>query len=496
MRVNYSARRAFVNGGVSALQVVVISGVLLVSYRLAVQSVGQHDFGLYSLYFAFGTLTQLGSLGFGVGAARHVAVAWGQGRQHDLRPLVLLSVGVTLLGAALMAVIIYLGLHVYALASLSPHDRRLAAQLAPVILAAACLAPVSTTAQGLMDGTSRSYARAAVVMSSSLVYLAVVIVGLPSHGVVALAYGTLAQQACVVVALLTYISYLSRGLSSGMRTPSNVGEVARYNLKMHVLTLPTLAYEPLAKALLDMFAGLSAIAYYEIANRLLQQVSALVHAANQAIVPVVAVRASAEGFQPAQAFRKSFQAIFPLTILGFGGALVVLPLLSSFVFGETSATVVWFGVLLSVGWIANCLCGPAYFVGVTLDDFRVNIAANYTSLAVIAVAGAGLGWWFGGYGLAAGVALALVIASSMVNVHYIHTSGLKIRDLLPAEQVVFAVAAGAVVLLSLLISLSVDGRGLLLTVVGGLAALGLVGAIDLMRHPIVKELRTRTEHVS
>jgi len=496
LRVNYSARRALVNGGVSALQVVVISGVLLVSYRLAVQSVGQHDFGLYSLYFAFGTLTQVGSLGFGVGAARHVAVAWGQGRQHDLRPLIVVSVAITFVGAVVMSGIIYAGLHAYAAASLSAGDRHLAGQLAPVVLAAACLTPVSTTAQGLMDGTSRSYVRAGVVMSASMVYLAVVIIWLPSHGVIALAYGTLAQQACVVVFLLGYVAYLSRGTSTGLRAPSNLREVTRYNLKLHVLTVPTLAYEPLAKGLLDAFAGLSAIAYYEIANRLLQQVSALVHAANQAIVPVVAVRASTGSLRPAEAFRKSLQAIFPLTILGFGGALIVLPLVATFVFDETSATVVWFGVLLAVGWIANCLCGPAYFVGVTIDEFRINIAASYLMLAVIAVAGAGLGAVFGGYGLAAGVALALVAGSVLVNGHFIRKCGLRVRELLPADQIGFALVAALLVVVTLVLAVTVEVDRLLLTTFVGAAALMVLGAAVSVRHPLIKELRTRADHVS
>ena len=73
----YSSRRTLRNGVLSAVQVTIVGVTLLLAYRLALTEVTREEFGLYATLFALGTLTQVGTLGFAGGAARHMAQAVG-----------------------------------------------------------------------------------------------------------------------------------------------------------------------------------------------------------------------------------------------------------------------------------------------------------------------------------------------------------------------------------------------------------------------------------
>jgi O-antigen/teichoic acid export membrane protein len=294
-----------------------------------------------------------------------------------------------------------------------------------------------------------------------------------------------------VVVLLGYLAWITRSTPGGSRLlPSDARAVLRYNLKIYVLTVPTLAYEPLVKALLNVFAGLSAVAYYEIANRLLQQVNAIVLAANQAIVPLVAVRAATGRLLVDQAFTRTVRLVTSLTVLAFAGALVCLPLVQRFVFGPGVTAVVGYGAILALGWVANALCGPAYFIGVTVDNFLVNVTTNYLILVVIGVGGPLLGNVSGGAGLAVSVAAGFVAASTIVNVQFVRAYHVDAAHIIPVRQRWFGFAAVLLVVATTVLTWSADLARLVAVTSAALLALAVLGWAMARHHR--NELATRT----
>lgn len=487
----YSSRRTLRNGALSAAQVVVVGATLLLAYRLALTEVTREEFGLYATLFAIGTLTQIGTIGFAGGAARHMAKAVGEDDTAARLQVAATSVGVSLVGSLVVAAALLAGLEVYG-ASLDPDLAAAASSLVPAVVAAALVTPVSTAVQGLADGLGQAHVRSAVVIVASLVFYGVVAVTLDGHGVVSLAWAALVQQSLVVVVLLALVLRECRPSRTTWRwAPSRWREMRAFNLKLQLMTLPALALEPLAKLLLGAFAGFSAVATYEVVNRLMQQVNAVILAANQAVVPLVAYRSASGGLEDVTVFRQLFRAAWTLCVTAFAAALIVLAPLGEFVFGETDPALVGFGVVLCLGWLANALSGPAYFISVTTDNFTANVVANYLMVAVPAVLGTLLGWLLGGIGVASAVALGLLVAGLVMNHSFLARRDVGWSTLLSGRDAVFGLVAAALVALTLVALPRLGTAGL---VVGALALVVLAAAGLLhLRHGPVWPVLTRRE---
>ena len=487
----YSTRRTARNSSLSAAQVVTVGLTLLLAYRLALTDVTREEFGLYATMFACGTLTQLGTLGFAGGAPRHMARTVGEGSVAGRLQVVFSSLGVSFVGSLVVAALLLVGLAHYS-TTLDPHLADVAGRLTPVIVAAALVTPVSTAIQGLTDGLGQTHVRSLTVIAASLVFYAVVAVTLPDQGVVSLAWAALVQQGLVLLVLLVVVLRecdLSRSSWSWSR--ARWREMKSFNLKFQAMTLPALAFEPLAKLLLSAFAGFSAVATFEIANRLLQQVNAVILAANQAVVPLVAYRSASGDLQDAVVFRRLFQAVWTLALTAFAAALIVLVPLGTFVFETSDPALVGYGLVLCLGWLANALCGPAYFISVTTDSFRANIVANYLMVATLALGGAVLGSAFGGIGIALAVALGLATAGLVINGSFMRRHRLAWAGVLTGRDVGFAVLAAVLAGAVLAIASRADSWALPAALVA-LVLLGVAGLLQ-FRHGPVWPVLTRRE---
>lgn len=487
----YSSRRTLRNGALSAVQVVAVGGALLLAYRLALTEATREEFGLYATLFAVGTLTQLGTLGFAGGASRHMARAVGEGHSPARAQVLVSSVGVALVGSLVMSLLLLAGLELYR-TTLDPGLEPIAGRLVPVVAAAAFITPVSTAVQGLADGLGQAHVRSVVVIVASLVFYAVVSASLTVQGIVSLAWAALVQQSLVVLVLLAVVVRDCRPARSFWGwSPVLWREMRSFNLKFQVMTVPALALEPLAKLLLGAFAGFSAVATFEVANRLMQQVNAVILAANQAVVPLVAFRSAAGDLQDVAVFRRLYQTAWTVSLTAFAAALVVLVPLGAFVFGESDPALVGFGLVLSLGWLANALSGPAYFISVTTNSFSANVVANYLMIATPAVVGVLLGSVLGGIGVAISVSLGLFVAGYVMNRGFLGRHGLGWSTVLTGRDAAFALVA-AVLVAAALVAQSRLGTPALLSTVAVLVVLGVAGLIHL-RHGPVWSVLTRRE---
>jgi O-antigen/teichoic acid export membrane protein len=464
---------------------------LLLAYRLALTEVTREEFGLYATLFAIGTLTQLGTLGFAGGAARHMARAVGEGDPVARQQVVVYSVGISLAGSLIVAAVLLTGLEIYG-STLDPALADVADRLVPVVVAAALVTPLSTAVQGLADGLGQAHVRSLVVIAAALVFYVVVVVSLAGHGVVSLAWAALVQQTLIVLVLLVLVLRDCRPSRRSWDVSSaRWRHMCGFNLKLQVLTLPALALEPLAKLLLGTFAGFSAVATYEVANRLMQQVTAVILAANQAVVPLVAYRSATGDMHDVSVFRRLFRAAWTLSVTAFSAALIVLIPIGAFVFGATDPALVSFGVVLCLGWLANALAGPAYFISVTTNSFSANVVANYLMIAIPAVLGAPLGWLLGGIGVALAVALGLMVAGVVMNQSFLVRRDLVWSGVLSRSDVALGLVAAVLVAVTLVVLPRVGAAGLVV-VAAALVALGAAGTVHL-RHGPVWPVLTRRE---
>ncbi|MCP2619681.1 oligosaccharide flippase family protein [Candidatus Aminicenantes bacterium AC-334-K16] len=65
-------------------------------------------------------------------------------------------------------------------------------------------------------------------------------------------------------------------------------EIVGYGINFQIISVARMLYDPITKALLTKFGGLSLVGYYEMANKLIYQIRSLKVSANQILVPAFA----------------------------------------------------------------------------------------------------------------------------------------------------------------------------------------------------------------
>lgn len=462
----FTSRRTAANAAAAAFQVLIVSGTLLISYRAAIVSSGADALGIYSLMLAVAGLAQAASLGSAIGTPRHVAALLGAKDLAALRGTLNTGLAVALLGPLIPALALLIGATLYADQMSSAEHQVVVRSLIPWMAAVAVIVPVSATTQAFVDGLNRTTSRAAVAVFAALAYLVTSLALIPHHGVAGLAAATVAQHvtatsACLVIARRSTAGILAPEWLSGEETRRQL----RFNAGLQLLTLPTLAFDPVAKTLVAHSSGAAYVAVYEIASRLMVQTNNVLISANQALLPLLTFRGATSRISQ-RSFVVPFTGLGWMSVTAFGSVTVSLPFFSSLLLPDYPEAVAYAGCALSLAWLTNTLAGPGYFLAIALGRVRATIVANFMALGMIVV----LGSLTLRLGFTVPVVLCVAFAANfaIVTRNAVRELQLSPADLVDAASLVqaAAVAAAAAVVMSLWLNgapaLVATGLGLVL----------------------------------
>ena len=212
------------------------------------------------------------------------------------------------------------------------------------------------------------------------------------------------------------------------------GEIFRYGVKLQVGTAAQMLFDPATKMLLSKFGGLELVAYYEMANRMVQQLRNLIVSANQVLVPVFA-GSEASPKRIAELYRKSFGILLFVGFPVFSGLIAMVPAISEVWIGSYDASFVRFSVILAVAWFLNTLNAPAYFANMGTGDLNWNTIAHVVIGLLNVLFGIMLGSLFGGIGVVVGCSAALIFGSALITISYLTKNPILSRNLIPREHV-------------------------------------------------------------
>lgn len=216
---------------------------------------------------------------------------------------------------------------------------------------------------GALDGCRRMDLRAGLVVGAQALMLVAAIALVPTFGLQGLAWAHLAQSGVLLVGSWLLLRRTLPGSPVGPFRWSFpvLKRVIGYAANVQAGTLFMLLSDPLAKALVARFGGVSAAGYYELANQALMRLRALFISANQAMVPHAATlltRASSDLSDVYEANRRTLLVTaFPL----FALLVAWSPYFSLLLTGDVSPQFANMLALLSMGWLANLISAPAYF---------------------------------------------------------------------------------------------------------------------------------------
>ncbi|HTZ75267.1 MAG TPA: lipopolysaccharide biosynthesis protein [Candidatus Aquilonibacter sp.] len=450
-------RRQILLNALSTIAQLIGNGALLFFlYRFLIREVGIERLGVWSLLLATTSLVTLANQGLSMSIVKFVAKYAARESPADVSLLVqtaLITAGAIL---AVLSIGLYPGAR-WALSFVLP-AARLAEGLAilPFALVSLWLNVLGTIAQAGLAGHELITLCNYIEFGGAVSYLALAFVFVPRYGLVGLAAAQAAQAALGLAAAWFLLRRCVPGLPWLPRHWSRLRfrEMLGYGAHFQWITLCQSVREPVTKALLAKFAGLSYTGFYDMASRLVVNLRELIVQANQVLVPTISSLSEGGRDVIDRIYRDSYRTVFFLAVPSFAVLAMASPFISVLWIGRYEPVFVRFVGLLAVGWLFNVLCNPAYVVDLGTGSLRwVSIGC-----AVTAVLNAGLGIIAGkvagGTAIVAAGVLSLIAGYLIILVAYHRQRHESFGVLLPHEsRTILALSvASALVLLPLLYS--------------------------------------------
>lgn len=445
--------RLLANAVYSLLQVVVAGVCLFLLYRFLLVTLGAEQLGIWSLVLATASVTQVANIGLSGGTVRFVAKYMAMDDRESASSVV--QTAAATIGIVLA--VILAGCYPLVRFALSyfvtPRSFPLALEILPFAMVSLWLTNVASVFTGGLEGCQRFDVRCALQGGGVVLQLLLCLVLAPRYGLPGVAYAAVLLSASVLIASWLFLkrSLPALSLPPGGWSLKIFKELAGYGVRFQVITLVVQFYDPVTKGLISRFGGLAFLGYYEMANRLVTQVRALVVSANQVVVPHFAnINETAPQDIPA-AYRKMYNFLIFITLPLFTVLFVGMPFISVAWIGYYEHMFVFTGALLSGGWFVNTLNAPAYFLHLGTGEMKWNLISHVAIGILNVVLGYSLGTIIGGFGPVIGWAVALAAGSCFILVPYHKQIGVRIRDLVPRESTPLAFSAAGSIFAAMLL---------------------------------------------
>lgn len=417
------SRRLFSNVVVSGLQVVVVGLSYLLLYPFLLRTLGADLFGLWTLVLATTTASNLANLGLAGSMVKFVAQY--QAREDDAYVRLLIQTALltlaVVLGVVLLAAYPLFGwLLDYLVARKTPDLVDEALLLLPYALTSFWLTALAGVALSSLDGFQRVDRRGVLTMAAALLYLGLGVWLTLTDGLLGLARAQVLQAAFLLVAswitlqrTMPTLPWLPRRWSFGA-----FREMLGYSVNFQLISLTQMLLMPVTSALLTRFGGVALTGYFELANRIVLQLRALIVTAYQAIVPTIADLHERDPAAVRTLYHTSLTLLLYLVLPTLALLLLVAPYLSEVFVGTGQPDFIRYSRLLVVGWFLNILGAPAYFAYMGTGVLRWNVVSHALMGLGNAGLGVALGLWLGGDGVVLGLTVALLVGGVIPMIAY------------------------------------------------------------------------------
>lgn len=446
-------RTIFINAIMSLVQIVLISIVLFILYRFLLNTIGVEKLGIWSLVLATTSVTQIANMGLSGSVVKFVAKYVAREEPESVSKVIqtaTLSIAVSI-GIILLAV--YPLIKWILAIVISSESLSLALEILPFSLFALWILMIASIFNAGLDGCQRIYLKNILLIVGTLFYFFLALMLTPTYGLIGLAYAQVAQNTmiflCSWILLKRYIAPLP--IIPYQWDKNTFKEIIVYGINFQVISVTTMFYDPITKALLSKFGGLSFVGYYEMANKMVQQFRALIVSANQVLVPAIANLKERLPEKIRSVYLTSYQLLFYLSLPLYSLVIICTPLISEIWIGHYERIFVIFSFLLSIGWFFNTVAGPAYFANLGTGMLRWNVIGHIAIAVLNAVMGLSLGVLYDGIGVVVGWVISLAIGSSMIYLTYHLRHKIPLIELIPKASRLIIMVCLVGVTVSLLI---------------------------------------------
>lgn len=397
------------NSVLSLVQGLASTIVFFVSIRLLIQVTGTEIAGLWSLTVGLVAFLRIPDISGGSGLARLVAMC----ADNQTRKIGFIdTVSVVLVTYYLLAISAgYFIFPVLIQSMVAPEYLSTGQALIPWVLISLVLTVLLAAQTSALDGMMRADLRAKVLMAGSVVFGITSLTLIPRYGVFGFAAAQVGQQVTCLIGARWFLVRELPGLRMWPRVflVSTMREAMGFGLQIQANSVPQIIYEPVARIMINNFAGLHTLAIYDLSYKLCSYTRLMIQAAATPLLPAFAGLQSAEPARAAELYGKATILTGRLTGFVFVGVCLSAPLVSWFLFGEVLGEFLVSVGLLSVAWsLAGIGLVPRLFAQ-AMGRMHWNIVGEW-AIAALTI---GLGFIFaktlGNNWIVVGVAAAVAV---------------------------------------------------------------------------------------
>lgn len=429
-------RQLLINAFSSVMQIIISGGVLFILYRFLLKTIGVDKLGLWSLVLATTSVTGIAQFGFSGSVVKFVAKYKAHDDMESVSGIIqTASISLSVFIGIILLIFYPLAkwMLTFIIAEKGLSDALL---ILPFSLASFWIASVSGIFQSGIDGCQRIDQRTIVMVLSSIFYLLICMILVPKYGLLGLAYTQIGQS---IFLLMGYWILLKRQVRTlpiiPMKWDSKLfKEIFSYGVNFQIISIVNMLFDPITKALLSRFGGLSVVGYYEMANRLVSYMRSFIISANQVIVPAIADLQENDPEKIKRVYLLNYQVLFFLSLPLFSAVIISAPIISEIWIGYFESNFVLFTILLSAGWFLNVLAGPAYFINLGTGELKWNVISHLCIGLMNLILGIILGEYYKGTGVVAAWVISLSVGSSLIYISYHLKNNISLESLIPKES--------------------------------------------------------------
>jgi len=436
-------RQLLINAIMSSVQFFVIGLVLFILYKFLLNAIGVEQLGIWSLVLATASVTQIANFGLSGSVVKFVAKYIAHEDNEKVSGVIQTA---TISIAVFVGIILLIG---YPVAKwllglvISDKSLPLALSILPYAFFAIWLMVITGIFQSGLDGYQRIDIRSVLLMGGAIVHLILCVFLAPHYGLMGVAYARVIQNLTILV-----ISWLliRRCLPLLPIFPYRWNkelfkEIILYGVNFQMISVSTMFYDPITKALLSKFGGLSLVGYYEMANKLILLIRNFIVSANQVIVPVIAELMEKTPQKIHSVYSTSYRLLFYLAVPLFSLIIMFIPYISYLWIGHYEQIFVVFASLLAIGWFLNTINAPAHFAFLGIGELRWNVISAIIIGLLNVGLGILLGFLYDGLGVVIAWVISLSFGSSIIYLSYHRKYNISLMELLPkASRTIFFIS--------------------------------------------------------
>jgi O-antigen/teichoic acid export membrane protein len=441
------------SAGMSILNVVLSACTLFILYKYLLSSIGIDKLGIWALILAATSIARISEFGMSTSVVKFVSKYLVLDKHEEAGNVVqtaIISTG-CLTAIALIAArpLIEFGLTLF----ISNEASILANELLPYALLSLWMSMVTSVLFSGFDGCQKIALRNGITIIGNILYLPTAVLLVSKYGLVGLACAQLLQSFLILI--ISWV-LLRRVLSVLPKFPNIWNklifkEIILYSVGLQITGLLAMLIEPLTKALLSKFGGLSMVGYFEMASRMVSQFRSLLVSVNQIIVPVIARQKEVSPENIKNTYAISYRLLFYFSLPAYAGLFSMIPLISELWIGSFQHDFVILSMLVTIGALLNSLVNPAYFVNLGIGNLKANMIGYIVMSFLNGASGYLFGSIFGGIGVALAYVISLSIGSWVILIFYHFRQNIPIINVFPRESLTLTISSVTGSLLTLLI---------------------------------------------